>query len=58
MKIIHFDVGKGQVHYVQRLDHIHTNLTVNEYIRDNGVFQANIVTCFPTSKFDKILLMQ
>ncbi len=53
MKIIHFDVGKVQEHYVRNLGHEYTSATVNQYIQSNGTFQAEIVTGFPTSKFDR-----
>lgn len=53
MKVIHFDVGQSQEDYRLYDSHDYFDGSVNSYLTEEKTLDADIVTCFPTSCFDR-----
>jgi D-lactate dehydrogenase len=53
MKVIHFDSRQEQKEFQSKSNHIYVEESVNEYLEKNGNIQADVITGFTCSKFNK-----
>ncbi len=56
MKIIHFDCFPIEKKYHKKKHHEYIDKDVNSYLKEKGSFEADIISCFVCSKFDKSVI--